>query len=427
MSLKKLKTYILIYILILPATIKAQQHRFARAYIPQDSLCVKEDSAHLSFPQNHEDFTTFYDKLSKLLMTGENRINILHIGGSHVQAGYLSHQLRKDISSLHDSATSQQVKAADMGVLFPFKAVRTNAPQSYVVSHTGYWRASKCISATPDAKLGISGIAAITTDSTSTLTLNLSDETYSYNQLRVLGYSLNDITTPVVVVGQDTIFPDPSDNKPGFLFKLPQQTTRSTITFKNLCDTTGFVVRGLMPISSRSGITYSESGVNGASVASWLRCDALEEELALLPPDLVVFGIGINDAAMSYDKFNPDTFKDNYRRLIAEIKHISPEAALLFITNNDCNQTMRIRKPNLNTARVATAFRELANEYNGAVFDLYQVMGGQGSAANWQRHHLMKKDRVHFTQAGYQLVGNLIFNAIVADFEQQHPYSSNNL
>ena len=106
------------------------------------------------------------------------------------------------------------------------------------------------------------------------------------------------------------------------------------------------------------------------------------------------------------------------QKLINEIKQVTPSAALLFITNNDCNQSVRIRKPNLNTARVAQAFKELAQEYNGAVFDLYQTMGGQGSAANWVHHKLMQRDRVHFTSTGYQLVGDLIYNAVAEDFEK---------
>ena len=110
--------------------------------------------------------------------------------------------------------------------------------------------------------------------------------------------------------------------------------------------------------------------------------------------------------------------------LIERILTINPKAALLFITNNDCNQTMRIRRPNLNTPRVEEAFKELAAEYNGCVFNLYQTMGGQGSAANWVSQGLMQNDRVHFTNEGYNLIGDLIYNAIINDFTdyQRHKH-----
>jgi hypothetical protein len=34
----------------------------------------------------------FFDKLDNLLRTGEGRINVVHIGGSHIQAGTFSGQ-----------------------------------------------------------------------------------------------------------------------------------------------------------------------------------------------------------------------------------------------------------------------------------------------------------------------------------------------
>lgn len=396
----------------------AQQFCLNKIAIPaQDTLCIVQDSARLFFPSGHERFTAFYHKLSEQLLHQSNRINILHIGGSHVQAGIIGEQLRQDLSAMGDSVGKYHCDKADRGLVFPFKAVRTNAPSNYDFEHTGYWRASRCISASPDATLGISGIAAMTTDSTSSLTLRLYDKGYEFDQLRLLGYCDIPATRPIIVMDNDTILPQPDDNKTGFLFNLPAPTNQCTLKFVNLDQNSPFVVRGLLPMSKRNGITYTESGVNGASTSSWLKCKAFDEELSLLPPDMVVFGIGINDAATSFAGFNPEVFKDNYKQIIDNILKINPNAALLFITNNDCNQTVRMRKPNTNTSRVAQAFKELAAEYNGAVFNLYQMMGGQGSAATWERHNLMRRDRVHFTGKGYQLVGDLIYNAIVNDFE----------
>lgn len=402
----------------------AQRYHLVRRYITSDTLCVKIDSARLFFPTNHEGFEVFYKKLDRQLRHASNRINILHIGGSHVQAGTLTNRLRTNLSNITDSLNSFYTKAADRGIIFPFATMKTNCPTDYTTSTTGQWSASRCISATPDAVLGLSGAAIITTDSNATLSVKIHDEAYAFEQIRVLGYSTSKGTHPLVIVGNDTIYPSLRDRQSGFLFHLPSPTTFCRIAFSNVREYSPFVVRGLMPISKRNGITYNESGINGASVPSWLGCKAMKEELSLLPPDLVIFGIGINDAATSYDGFSPEQFKDNYRMLIERILTINPKAALLFITNNDCNQTMRIRRPNLNTPRVEEAFKELAAEYNGCVFNLYQTMGGQGSAANWVSQGLMQSDRVHFTNKGYNLIGDLIYNAIINDFTdyQRHKH-----
>ena len=70
-------------------------------------------------------------------------------------------------------------------------------------------------------------------------------------------------------------------------------------------------------------------------------------------------------------------------------------------------------------------FLDLAREYQGAVWNLYRVMGGMGSSARWHKAGLMQKDQVHFTLRGYQLLGDLLFNALVADYQKYNDYGLN--
>lgn len=394
----------------------AQRYRINLQTIPVDSLCIVEDSAYLYFPHNHDGITPFYKKMASHLRRGTGRINILHIGGSHVQAGYLSGRMRDNLISMYDSTSHSSIKPGDRGVVFPFRAIGTNAPTNYSISHEGHWSASKCISQSPDAVLGISGAAAITSSENASLTLSFNDPTWAFEQLRVLGYSTNWTAHPVIVTENDTIYPSISDQQSGFLFHLPAPTTKCKVAFSGIGNGETFTVRGLIPISKRHGITYTESGVNGAAVPSWLRCEAFQEELMLLPPDLVVFGIGINDAATTYNDFDPEYFKQNYRQLLDRILEVNPQAAFLFITNNDCYQSVRIKRYNQNTPRVEQAFKELAEEYNGCVFNVFQIMGGPHSAGNWVSHGLMQGDRVHFTREGYHIIADLMYNALVKDF-----------
>ncbi|MGN1236136.1 MAG: hypothetical protein ACI4TS_01685, partial [Bacteroidaceae bacterium] len=143
----------------------AQRYHLAKQYITTDTLCVKTDSTHLFFPTGREGFEVFYKKLDRQLRHASNRINILHIGGSHVQAGTLTNRLRTNLSNITDSLNTFYTKAADRGTVFPFATMKTNCPSDYTTSTTGQWSASRCISATPDAVLGLSGAAIITTDS----------------------------------------------------------------------------------------------------------------------------------------------------------------------------------------------------------------------------------------------------------------------
>ena len=47
-------------------------------------------------------------------------------------------------------------------------------------------------------------------------------------------------------------------------------------------------------------------------------------------------------------------------------------------------------------------------------------MGGKDSVGRWRDAGLVKKDRLHFTPEGYVLLGDLLYNAIVDDYNAMH-------
>jgi lysophospholipase L1-like esterase len=61
---------------------------------------------------------------------------------------------------------------------------------------------------------------------------------------------------------------------------------------------------------------------------------------------------------------------------------------------------------------------ELSKEENAAVWDLFNIMGGLNSIRKWEAQTLAKPDKVHFTNEGYQLKADLLFDAIKRDFEK---------
>ena len=44
-------------------------------------------------------------------------------------------------------------------------------------------------------------------------------------------------------------------------------------------------------------------------------------------------------------------------------------------------------------------------------------MGGIKSSEKWVEAGLMKKDRIHFTNDGYSLIGDLLYNAIDKNYQ----------
>ena len=48
-------------------------------------------------------------------------------------------------------------------------------------------------------------------------------------------------------------------------------------------------------------------------------------------------------------------------------------------------------------------------------------MGGLKSMEKWQKAGLAQKDKVHFTRAGYRLMGDLLFEALQKEFAKPLP------
>ena len=388
------------------------QHRPVLRDVPQVACLHTENGLDsLQFPGRHEQFDTLYIFIDSLIRTGKGRLNILHIGGSHVQGGMFTHRMRVNLDSLSG------LRPAGRGMLFPYRAIKTNAPTDYVLSSGGTWHGVRNVQRDSTTALGLSGACAITSDTAAWLGLNVgSIGPWPVNRLRILGQGSTPDTRPYIICRGDTLQPLPVDSLPGICFPIPQESDSLTIRFQGLWpDSLSYELRGLWPEGGEDGFTYTASGINGASLPSWLKCGMLEEELALAPPQLVVMGIGINDANVSPTAFNTDKFKENYRELMRRIRRVSPRCCFLFITNNDCWLNVRgyRRRPNLNTRRAVQAVNELAAESGSAVFDCYRLMGGHASSNAWVRAGLQRRDHIHFSRQGYELWGDLLYNALM--------------
>ena len=375
---------------------------------------VRYEENLLQFPGGHAAFDTLYQKLDTAL-ADKGHLSIVHIGGSHVQAGYMSHRLRTNLATLGDSVMTER------GLLFPFRILRTNAPQSYKIAYKGNWKGTRCIKPNGTDTLGLAGAAASTSDNNASLllTLNLRDSVpFYFTRLRILGYGSDSMAVPYALHKGDTLHARHETATHSYLIDYPEACDTAELRFI-LPSGNRFTLTGILPENGRNGITYHAAGINGADVPAWLQCGHLAQDLRLLAPDLAIFGIGINDANVPPAEFDPEKFKANYRRLIALFKAANPHCALLFITNNDCLLNLGKRygkRTNPNTARVAQAMKELAAECGGAVWDQYAIMGGARSSALWRGKGLMRPDRIHFTAEGYRFIGDLIYNALITDY-----------
>jgi lysophospholipase L1-like esterase len=174
-----------------------------------------------------------------------------------------------------------------------------------------------------------------------------------------------------------------------------------------------FTLTGILLTNDTPGISYSSIGINGANVPAYLACKNLERDLKFLKPDLLILSIGLNDA--NVDDFDEKLFRAHYDTLISRIKSVAPQVAILFTTNNDSyrrdKQKNFLLHPNGEIAR--QAFFTMATQYHAGIWDMFSLMGGLGSMEQWEKADLAKNDRVHFNYAGYNLLGNFFYQALM--------------
>lgn len=365
---------------------------------------VRADLNHLEMPAGASPtYDIFLHKLDTLIRTGGTDVRILHVGGSHVQGGTWSDRLRRNFLSLRYGSDGGR------GLVFPFSAAGTNTPVGYSSSYAGNWDASSC-RRPGDVTLGLTGMALTARDTSARVTIDLLpremhilQQRYTFNRVDVLGEGSLE---PVLLLG-------PKDTLRGVQghFVLPYYTDWLQLAFEG-CGS--YTLRGLYLDKPNTGFSLMEAGVNGASTTSWLRCELWEEDLRRVMPDLVIFSIGINDIQGA--DFDVRRFKENYRELLRAVRRVNPYCAILFSGIND---SWRRKGVNEHTEEAEKAFRELARECTGVFWDWYGVMGGYGSMGRWLDAGLAQPDKVHFTPAGYKLIGDLLFDAILESYQNR--------
>jgi lysophospholipase L1-like esterase len=372
---------------------------------------IDYDYNFIEFFDDSSSFQLFYSKLDTLLFEGRNKLNIVHIGGSHIQADMWSDRVRQRLYNFIPNNNGGR------GLLFPFRLAKTNNPYYYKVEYTGEWKGYRNSVLKHHSEFGVTGITAKTSDSLSGLKISFRGDNYpdyDFNTIKILHNQKNESYCIELLSDTNAIrITNDSIGYTEFRLSSYQETFEIAITKMDTIEKE-FALYGVTLENQDPGICYHSIGVNGASVPSYLRCELFTKHLEIIKPDLVIFSVGINDA---YDtQFTASNYEKNYDTLIKYFQTVSPNAALLFTTNND--SYFKRKYPNKKAEDVRDVMKNLAAKYGGGVWDMYGLMGGLGSVRTWEKAGLAKKDKIHFTKAGYETVGDLLFEAIIKSYNE---------
>ena len=386
--------------------------------VPEYSF-INYDGNNLRFDTASPSMNAFFDKWYRVATTGQDNLNIVHIGGSHVQAGTMSNTIRCNLMHAYPSLVGNR------GMIFPYSAAaKCNNPRDYRVHCPQKVSLSRNVHKEYPYPLGLCGISITAADTVTEVAVVMNEPTVDYATTRIVIFGHSDENVePRINLGLWEITPAFTDTvSERYVFNLTQPIDSFAVVLP--CQAgESFTLTGIFLGNNNHGFSFHSIGVNGAAVPDYLRCENLVRDLRMLHPDMVVFGIGINDA--SGPNFDTAVFRANYLSLIDSIRSVNPDCAFVFITNNDSYRKVRRKRRNhyevnRNGLLAREVFYRLADDCGGAVWDQFEIMGGLESMDTWYKEKLAQKDRIHFTTAGYQLIGDLFSNALFEAYKA-HP------
>ncbi|MCC6393815.1 MAG: SGNH/GDSL hydrolase family protein [Bryobacterales bacterium] len=166
------------------------------------------------------------------------------------------------------------------------------------------------------------------------------------------------------------------------------------------------------------GVTYETLGINGAQasiVFNWEE-NLLAAHIAKRNPALIVLAYGTNEAGNG--EWTEAKYREMFVNLIHRFRTMAPAASILVIGPPDRYIRGRSRAWQVygNVDRIVEAQREAALGTGCAFWDMRAKMGGKGAMRQWVSAGLAQGDYVHFTAAGYRLLGGAVFQDLMEHY-----------
>lgn len=443
----------------------------------------KHEKGDKSVFTNQLQLDSFFEKLYQLESTKKGKINIVHIGDSHVQADFLTNIIRK---SLQDKFGD-----AGYGFTFPFKLAKTNGTNLVRYASDAEWNSRLNVSPiSADVNIGLSGIGLYTTDANCAVEITTIEE--PFNSIKAF-YSTKSpqfmFSLPGEVPNKIKLTEQPTEirnNKhviksgetlsmisvrykttiealkkennlksdhieAGATLKIPirvekakEEELESDTASVSLQETPYYTsytspVRlnkiNLLPIKNNNlkshdisgfiiennnpGLIYHAVGVNGAKISDFNKYPLFFEQLNVMEADLIILSFGTNE---SFQKLPVDSFIRNLNNMVEKIRKGNPDVAILVMAPPP--SLMRRKNSNKLVEQYAKA---LTNLKDYPTWDLYTYMGGEKGIREGGKYvKMIAKDKIHYTIKGYRTQGDWFVNDFMKAYNNYKQRRGNN-
>jgi len=454
-------------------SINSQAQKSVSLLITKNMLSKIDSATIESYRGNHIYNAKVLESFFKILKENEGdskqKVNIVHIGDSHIQGDLMTNKIRKMLQ--------QQFGNAGRGFVFPYQLAKTNGSYNERFYSNRTWESYRNIYPVKKRPVGLSGIGLWRDAGGFTVQLNVKDPAYKFNSIHIITPHNEDMfdlaissqtniiqsterkvithkikKREVISVIADKYNISIADIKKanglrsnniraGRTLKIPTNETKPkeiknsefvplslvNDTFshfyksENALDkiylipnksASEFELNGLVLEKDAPGITYSGIGVNGAKFSDYNKYPLFFEQLKSLHPDLLIFSLGTNE---SYDNMEASAYIKQLREFISNVKEQKIDVPIIVMTPPP--SLHRGRKPNVYVRDYAERINTIAEKDDFAVWDLYDEFGGIGGIRKLKEEGLIGPDYVHYSKKGYEKQGKLFTEAFLSAYD----------
>ena len=344
----------------------------------------------------NNNFCLFIKKINELKKdTSNKKINIVHIGDSHVQGEVFTNTIRSFFHETYGKAGS--------GILFPYNLAKTNGSNRHILTSKNTWTSQKITTKIGQLNAGILGYVIQTNDTIISLKYSTTEKYFLFNKIFIYANTNNNsikfysdsinYTTHKIVDNYCGI----KTNNLVDNFKIEINSPKDSIT-----NFYGYSIEN----ENSKGIIYNSIGVNGAKYSDFIKSKKFWNQLKNIYADCIIISLGTNEAQNN----NLDFFNNELFMMVEELKKIYPNAAII-ITTPPISYYKKI-SINKNLNIIGEIIKKYCLENGVSYWDLYCIQEDIDGIIHWKKNKFLRPDLIHYSNEGYILHAKLFINAL---------------
>ena len=370
--------------------------RFFRTYL-------KENPNRIYLPNDdYTFFDTLFTQLEQADSSGKT-YRIMHYGDSQIEMDRISSVLRENLQGFFGGSGPSMIPAIQ-----PVATISVSQSASGLERYMVYGDAARASHNRYGVMLQYSRV-----NGSGSVSFTQTHHSHALERSK-------DISTVSVLLGNnsegfraslrcDTITTEPKvlhacDSVSLITWALPANVKRGTISFSGTADIYAVLLDGA------PGLAVDNVPLRGCSgtIFSYINEANMRQSFDLLNTRLIILQFGVNRIPGIHNTNQVNAYIRELEGQIDYLQRVAPKAQLMFVGPADMGKRINGKMGTWPTLpELNDSLRSMSMRKGIAYWDLFHVMGGEGSMAQWVKHKpaLAGPDYIHFTFNGAQEIG----------------------